>query len=287
MSTKKGLGKGFGSLLSEDFDDSILLEKKDRTQKLFISDIQPNLDQPRKHFDKDALAELASSIKQFGILQPLVVTPKDDGKYMIIAGERRYRASKLAGISEVPALVRSSEELERLEIGLVENVQRVDLSPLEQAISISKLHEQFNVSYEEIARRLGKAHTTVLNIVRLLQLPVVAKEALGRGDISEGHARAILALKDYPSEQAKLLDLIVANKLSVRMAEQYVNSVKGKTSTQKTKPVASKQDLALANKVSKYVGTKVSINRGGRGGKILVRFASDKELESIIDKIIS
>lgn len=285
MSSQKGLGKGFGSLLPSDFDESILLDKKDRTQKLFISEIMPNPEQPRKQFDENALKELSSSIKLYGILQPLVVTPHKD-KYFIIAGERRYRAAKMAGIESVPALIRSSEELDRLEIGLVENVQRVDLSPLEQALSIAKLHEQFSKSYDEIALRLGKANTTVINTVRLLQLPDDAKQALADGKISEGHARSILSLKDEPTEQIKLLKLIIQNKWSVRQAEQYASQTKkGQTPTVAKAQVSAKDNKAARDLQAK-LGSKTSIARSKRGGRIQIFFGSDKELQDIVSKII-
>jgi len=285
MANKGGLGKGFGSLLPNNFDESILLDKKDRTQKLFISDISPNLDQPRKHFDPEALKELSMSIKRHGILQPLVVTPGENGVYVIIAGERRYRAAKLAGLKEVPALVRSSEELDRLEIGLVENVQRVDLSPLEQAVSIAKLNEQFNISLDDIAKRLGKAHTTIVNSVRLLQLPDAAKQALTDGKISEGHARSILALKDSPEKQQLLLDLIIKNKWSVRKSEQYVQEAKGKTPTTIVKKTISKEDERTSEELKKKLSTKVSIQRGKKGGRLQIFFESDKQLNQITSMI--
>ncbi|HEX5744104.1 MAG TPA: ParB/RepB/Spo0J family partition protein, partial [Candidatus Saccharimonadales bacterium] len=169
---KRGLGRGFESLLPADFDDSILLTSDDRIERIPVNKLGPNPYQPRKHFDDTALQELSASIKRHGVLQPLVVTPaKQKGSYTLIAGERRWRASKLAGLKEVPAIVRSHKELEQLEVALIENVQRIDLSPLEEAVSIERLHEQFNLGYDEIAKRLGKASSTVQNTVRLLRLP--------------------------------------------------------------------------------------------------------------------
>src|SRR3990167_2010700 len=190
--TKRGLGKGFEALIPTDFDTSILTPEEERIQKLSISAIKPNPQQPRRHFDEVALNELAESIKRHGLLQPVVVTPLGkDNTYVLIAGERRLRAAGKAGQSHLPAIVRTAKELEQLEIALVENVQRVDLSPLEQAASIVRLHEQFSRGYDVIAKRLGKAQTTVVNIVRLLQLTKEAQEALQNQQITEGHARAI------------------------------------------------------------------------------------------------
>ncbi|MCA1806463.1 MAG: ParB/RepB/Spo0J family partition protein, partial [Actinobacteria bacterium] len=160
---KTGLGKGFDSLIPTNFDSSILIDKDDRVQNLLISHIQPNEQQPRKHFDANAIEELSQSIKQYGILQPLIVVPdKSQAEhYIIVAGERRWRAAKQAGLKKLPCIIREREELEQLEVSLVENVQRVDLSPIEQAISIERLHREFNMPYNAIAKRLGKASTTI------------------------------------------------------------------------------------------------------------------------------
>ncbi|MGC1177155.1 MAG: ParB/RepB/Spo0J family partition protein, partial [Candidatus Saccharimonadales bacterium] len=189
---KRGLGRGFEALISSDFDKSLLFSSDDRVEKIPVDQLRPNPHQPRKHFDQTALSELAASIKRYGVVQPLVVTPVKDGKYTLVAGERRWRASQLAGLRTVPAIVRERQELEQLELALIENVQRVDLSPLEQAVSIERLHQQFSLPYDQIAQRLGKATSTVNNTVRLLQLPEAAREALAAGKITEGHARAIL-----------------------------------------------------------------------------------------------
>ena len=185
MAQKFGLGKGFDSLLPQNFDSSLLLTDEDRILKVAPDKIYPNGDQPRTSFDETALNELAASIEQYGVLQPLVVTPRPDKSdgYQIIAGERRWRASKLAKLTAIPVIVRTSDELERLELALVENVQRVDLSPLEQAVSVERLHQQFNLGYDKIGQRLGKAASTISNIVRLLQLPPDAREALKKGEI--------------------------------------------------------------------------------------------------------
>src|SRR3989344_2599891 len=206
----KGLGNGFGSLIPADFDASLLMDADERIQNILISEIMPNPEQPRRIFENTALQELSSSIKQYGILQPLILVPISGNEYKIVAGERRWGAAQIAGLEKIPAIVRLEQELEQLEIALIENVQRVDLSPLEQAVSIERLHQQFNMTYAQIADRLGKAVTTLNNIVRLLQLPPSGREALQTGLISEGHARAILALKDLPDKQTELLESIKA-----------------------------------------------------------------------------
>jgi ParB family chromosome partitioning protein len=277
-----GLGRGFDALIPQDFDKSILLDEQERVQKIAVGDLRPNDQQPRQHFDDEALQQLASSIKQYGVLQPLVVSIADDGSYAIIAGERRWRASQLAGLKTVPAIVRTSKELERLEIALVENVQRVDLSPLEQAASIERLHELFAMKYEDIAERLGKATSTITNIVRLLQLPNEAKKSLHKHEISEGHARAVLALKDWPEKQMELLKAIVAHGWSVRQAERYVVSVReGFRDTQATK-VRMQTQTPETKRLSKKIGAPVQIRRTAKGGKLEITFKSDEELTKII-----
>ncbi|HSX35293.1 MAG TPA: ParB/RepB/Spo0J family partition protein [Candidatus Saccharimonadales bacterium] len=282
---KTGLGRGFDSLIPKSVDAVALFDDQDRVQKIAVGDIVPNAGQPRTTFDDDALAGLAESIQQHGILQPLVVTPHGAGKYQIVAGERRWRAAQLAGLPKVPALVRTTKELERLELAIVENVQRVDLSPLETAVSIERLHQQFSMTYDAIAKRLGKASSTINNVVRLLQLPEAAREALQTKNITEGHARAILALKNSPEHQALLLANIVRQGWSVRQAEQFVTSVKEgfkeKTATKErmnTETPATKQ-------LSKRIGSPVRIRRTAKGGKLEIVFKSDDELERILSSL--
>jgi ParB family chromosome partitioning protein len=289
MATKaspKGLGKGFDALIPQDLDASLLTEKGERVQQLPVEKVQPNPDQPRKHFDENALEELAASITNYGIVQPLVVTKNDSG-YVIIAGERRWRAAQKAGLKHVPAIVRSTEELEQLEIAIVENVQRVDLSPLEQALSIERLHDQFSFNYGDIAKRLGKATTTVNNIVRLLQLPDAAKQALKDQQISEGHARAILALKDMPEKQAELLSSIEKYGWSVRQAEQFVVSTKqGAKSTQAVRSKMA-QSTPQTRKLSEYIHAPVTIKRTAKGGRLEIHFVDDQELAKLIDQLLA
>lgn len=280
---KRGLGRGFEALISNDFDKSLLLTPEDRVEKIPIDKLQASPYQPRRHFDDIALEELSASIKRHGVVQPLVVTPAKDGIYTLIAGERRWRAATLAGLTTVPAIIRSSEELEQLEIALIENVQRVDLSPLEQAISIERLHEQFSLSYDAIAKRLGKANSTVNNTVRLLRLPEAARDALAAGKISEGHARSILALKGDSERQAYLLKTIVEQGWSVRQAERFVLSVKAGAKDSKQAHERVQTETPATKKLSKKLGTPVNIRRTARGGKLEIGFKSDDELERIIE----
>lgn len=279
---KKGLGRGFEALLPSDFNKDSLLIAEDRIQNISVTSLAPSPYQPRKHFDEAALKELASSIKRHGVVQPLVATTQKNGTYTLVAGERRWRASQIAGLKTVPVIVRERKEIEQLEVALIENVQRVDLGALEQAESIQRLHEQFSLSFEEIAKRLGKATSTVNNHVRLLQLPKAAQAALNQGDISEGHARAILALKNDKPNQATLLEHIIKEGWSVRQAERYVTSIKqGAKETQQAK--ARVQTETPATKaLSKRLSTPVSIRRTAKGGKLEIAFKSDDELERIL-----
>lgn len=287
QTAKKGLGRGFESLISSDFDSSLLLTPEDTIENIPIGKLAPNPHQPRRHFDETALNELAASIKQHGIIQPLVVTPAKGGTYSLIAGERRWRGAEIAGLKTVPALVRDKKELEQLEIALIENVQRVDLSPLEQAISIERLHEQFSIGYDEIAKRLGKATSTVHNSVRLLKLPAAARDALVARQISEGHARAILALKGDDERQAYLLKTIVEQGWSVRQAERFVLSVKQGVKQVKQAHARTLTESPATKALSKNLGTPVSIRRTAKGGKLEISFTSDEELEQIIKRISS
>jgi len=280
-----GLGRGFDALLPQDFDKDLVFEDKDRIEQIAVEKLIPNPDQPRQHFDQQALEQLADSIKLYGIIQPLVATPGNEGEYDIVAGERRWRAAQLAGIKKVPVVVRTSQELERLEIAIVENVQRVDLSPLEQAVSIERLRQQFNMTYDEIAGRLGKAVSTVNNIVRLLQLPELARNALHEKKITEGHARAILSLKTHADKQNELLDSIIKNDWSVRQAERFVSSVKEGFKDTKATKERMQTETPATKKLSSYVGAPVHIRRTAKGGKLEIVFKSDDELEKILGSL--
>jgi len=281
----KGLGRGFDALLPENFDNSILVNDDERVQKVLIQDIKPNKAQPRQSFDTQALNELAESIKRHGILQPLIITASgENGTYMIIAGERRWRAAQIAKLERVPAIIRTAKELEQLEIALIENVQRVDLSPLEQAASIQRLRDQFTMDYEIIAKRLGKAVSTITNIARLLQLPPQAKQALQKKHITEGHARQIIALKELKN-QLELLGLITKHKWNVRQAERYVTAHKSGVKDVKTVTERVQDTNPETKSLSKVLKTPVNIKRMAHGGRLEITFTSDKDLQRIIKRI--
>ena len=276
----KNLGRGFESLLPTDFDAGSVMTKEERIRLISVSEIEPDSEQPRKHFDKEKIEELADSIRVHGVLQPLIVTAGEHNMYSIVAGERRWRAAKVAGLKQVPCIVRSHQTIEKLEIALIENVQRVDLSPVEQALSIERLHEQFSMKYAEIAKKLGKAPTTINNIVRLLQLPKAALAALNEQKISEGHARAILSLKDFPAKQDALLDAILSKRLSVRQAEQFAIAAKD---VRTTKEPAKRliENTPETKRLEERLRAPVRLMRTAKGGRLEIRFSSEDQLEKL------
>lgn len=284
----RGLGRGFDTLIPKNLDTVSLLNQGERIQNLLITDIQPDKNQPRTQFDTETITELAASITRYGIIQPLVVTPLEHNKYEIVAGERRWRAAKKAGLERVPVIIRSAKTQEKLEIALIENVQRVDLSPLEQAISIEKLHQEFNITYVDVAARLGKAPTTINNIVRLLNLPKSAREALQTGRITEGHARAILAIKDRPKKQEELLRLIISKHWTVRQAEQFVVALKKSglmavTDSEVQTRMATK--TPATEHLAKRLNTQITLKRTAKGGRIEINFKDDNHLERLLKQL--
>ncbi len=284
MSMKKtGLGRGFDSLIPQNFDDSLLVDEKDRIKRIAVTAIHPDPKQPRQHFDEQGIKELASSLKQHGVLQPLVVTPDGKDQYQIVAGERRWRAAQIAKLTHVPVIVRTLKELERLEIALIENVQRVDLSPMEQAVSVERLHQQFNMTYDQISKRLGKSVSALNNTVRLLQLPPASQLALTQKRISEGHARAILALKDSPEHQEQLLEAIEKRGWSVREAERFVTSIKTGAQDKKAAHARVSTETPETKALSKRLSTPVHVRRTAKGGRLEIAFTSDEELAQLIE----
>ena len=274
-----------GALFSEDLDRTILQEDNERVQKILISDIVPNPDQPRRVFDEQALEELSDSIKQHGVVQPIIVI-RHNNQYRIVAGERRWRAAQAAKLTHLPAIVRSMQQLEEIELSLIENIQRVDLSPLEQAMSVYKLQQQFNLGLDEIAKKLGKASSTISNLTRLLQLPADAMEALREGKISEGHARAILSLKGMEDKQMELLRSIQNNGWTVRQAEQFATAAK-KGADAKGAKQRTASETHLTKQIGTKLGTKVQIKHTAKGGQLIIRFDSDEHLADITQTIES
>ena len=284
---KSALGRGMETLLPKDFDKTILSSENERINKVEIELIQPDKNQPRKDFNEDSLKDLSESIRVHGILQPLIVTrPSDEGIYTIIAGERRWRASKLANLKSLPVIVRNEEDRNKLEIALIENIQRVDLSPLEQAKSVYELHKNFNVTYDEIGKRLGKSGKTIANNARLLQLPQAAMDALNRNDITEGHARSLLSLSGIPDRQKELLESIIKGGWSVRQAERWVVALKKIGLDSKTAHERVKTENLLTKKLGTIIKAPVSLKRTAKGGRLEISFKDEDDLKRIIDKLI-
>lgn len=281
---QKGLGRGLDALFSG-ADLSRIGIPKEEISQLAIAQIAPNVDQPRRYFDETSLKELAVSIKEFGVLQPIVVTKTEQNKYSIIAGERRWRASQIAGLSTIPCIIRSVSDQLKLELALIENVQREDLSPLEQAASVQRLHDQFSMSYESISKKLGKAYSTIANLVRLLGLPENIQLALKESKISEGHARTLLGLQADKNNQQALFNLILTKHLSVRQAEQYVVASREKKPTKAKSLSRIERETAETKELTKHLGVKVEVAYMAKGGKITLRFTSDDEFRALVDKL--
>lgn len=282
MNQRPGLGRGLEALIPGGYqqkpDDSLL--------QIAIEDILPNPRQPRREFGEQDLVDLASSITEHGILQPLVVSPaSSDNKYTLIAGERRLRAAGLAGLEKVPAIVRKVEDQQRLELALIENIQRTDLSPLDTAEAYAIFSNEFNLSHEEIANKVGKSRVSVTNTLRLLNLPDVVKEALRAGKISEGHARALLALASEPAQSAALAT-IVQRELTVRQTEELVKRLSGEKGVVVPKPAAVPELTDLENRLISRLGTKVALHPGKRGGTITIHYYSDEELNTLINQLL-
>lgn len=282
---KRGLGRGFDTLiptqLDEAFDPTAQQDEKvSQLRHISISSIKADADQPRRQFDEAALRELAASIQEHGVLQPIVVISKGS-EYEIVAGERRWRAAQIAGLDKIPALVRTLTNQHRLEIALIENLQREDLNPLETATAYYKLQQQFNLTLEEIGTRVGgKAVSTISNILRLLGLPKEAKEALVAGTISEGHARQILAIKE-PDVQLELLSHIIKGEWSVRKAEQFVVGYK-EGAKNKEKAVEKVQTETTETKaLAKRLGADVSVKNMAKGGRLVIRFKNQEDFDRI------
>lgn len=273
---KTGLGRGLGALIPR--AESGLLEVE-------VARIAPNPQQPRLVIDEAGLAELAESIRTHGVLQPLIVSRAEAG-YVLIAGERRWRAAQLAGLQTVPVLVKEATSRQRLELALVENLQRQDLNPLEAAGAYRQLIEEHGLTQEEVAARVGLDRSTVANALRLLRLPPEARDALARGAISEGHARAVLACREA-SAQLVVLRACLEQGLSVRQAEELARRLNGAEPARPPAPArALDPDLAaLEERFRQALGTRVQLQRGRKGGRLVIHFFSDEELEGLVQAI--
>lgn len=282
MPKMTGLGKGLDALFGPTPEEE-KVKDDDVLKNLKITEVEPNREQPRKNFNQEALEELAESIKEYGLIQPIVVTEKD-GYYCIIAGERRWRACKLAGLEEIPAIVRENDERKNKEIALIENIQREDLNPFEKALGIKNLMESYNLTQEEVAKKLGKGRSTIANSIRVLNLEPRVLELAKQGKISEAHCKLLLAITDPEKQYLTAIDIIERG-TTTRELEQ--------TNKEINKKQISKEELKKINILYKdientfqgFFGTKVKMAPGKKRGKIIIEYASNDDLERILNII--
>ncbi len=280
MGRRRGLGKGLEALIPTTDQPA------GGMSQVPVSAISPNPMQPRTTLDPEALAELAASIAEHGLLQPLIVTQQGPERYQLIAGERRWQAARLAGLATVPAIVKEATGQQVLELALVENIQRADLNPLEEAAAFQQLVDEFGLTQEQVAERVGKSRVAVTNTLRLLRLPAEVQQALADGTIREGHARALLALST-PEAQVAALKTVVSKDLTVRQTEELVRRLLAEAPAKKAKSPAPPEIQALEEDFRATLGTKVNLykNRQGRG-RVVIHFYSEEELRAIYDVIV-
>ena len=291
MAVKKGLGKGLDSLITDKVSKPVKPKSEHAADAVMIDikKVEPNREQPRKKFDEDALIELSESIKQFGVLQPLLCQERDD-YYEIIAGERRWRAAKIAGIKEVPVIIKKLSEQEIMEISLIENLQREDLNPIEEALAYKRLIDEFKLKQDEVAERVSKSRTAVTNAMRLLKLNEKVQQMVIDEMLTTGHARALLGIDDQDIQYV-LAQQIFDQKLSVRDTEKLVKSMQNEKKCKKKEPEKIDSKLLaiysdLEEQMKKIMGTKVLINsKNSNSGKIEIEYYSQDELDRIIDLI--
>lgn len=279
MPKKTGLGKGLDALFGP-VPEEEKQKENDVLKNLKITEVEPNRNQPRKNFNQEALEELAESIKEYGLIQPIIVTEKD-GYYSIIAGERRWRACKLAGLEEIPVIVREDDEKKNNEIALIENIQREDLNPFEKALGIKNLMNTYDLTQEEVAKKLGKSRSAIANTIRILNLEPRVLEFAKQGKLTEGHCKALLAITDPEKQYMMAVDMIERG-TTVREIEQRNKKINQKQ--------ISKEDLKRANILYRdientfqgFFGTKVKLDPGKKKGKIIIEYASNDDLERIL-----
>lgn len=278
MAKMTGLGKGLDALFGPAPEEEQAKEE-DVLKNLKITEVEPNRDQPRKNFDQEALEELAESIKEYGLIQPIVVTKKE-GYYSIIAGERRWRASKIAGLQEIPAIIREDNEKINSEISLIENMQREDLNPYEKALGVRTLIDNYGLTQEEVAKKLGKGRSTIANIVRVLNLESRVLEMAKEGKLTEGHCKALLAITD-PEKQYKTAIQMLERGATVRQVEK-------KARIKETKEELDRNHIlykSIEDNFQSFFGSKVRLDAGKRRGKIIIEYTSNDDLERILGLI--
>jgi len=285
-SSKRGLGKGLSALLP---DYEAEAREESTIKNIPLDEIQPNPYQPRKDFDQEKLKELADSIREHGVVQPVILAPGNDGKYIIIAGERRWRAARMAGFESVPALIKETDEKTLLQIALIENLQRDDLNPIEEANAYKKLIDDFQLTQEELAKRLGKNRTTIANTLRLLNLPPKVKSAILEGKITEGQARPLLGEKDEKIQQ-KIADEVIRQRLTARQVEKMVSKKEKEKSAEKEE----ENEIQAANELFTHevkeelqarLGTKVKIQKKKNRGFIEIEFYGEEDLDRVASLI--
>lgn len=271
MPKKTGLGKGLDALFGPAPEEEQLKET-DVLKNLKITEVEPNRNQPRKNFNQEALEELAESIKEYGLIQPIIVTEKD-GYYCIIAGERRWRACKLAGLEEIPAIVREDDDKKNNEIALIENIQREDLNPYEKALGIKNLIDAYGLTQEEVSKKLGKSRSTIANTVRILNLDPRVIEFAKQGKLTEGHCRGLLAITDPEKQYMTAVDMIERGS-TVREIEQRNKKINQKEVSKEELKRVSILYKDIENTFQGFFGTKVKLNPGKKKGKIVIEYAS-------------
>mgnify|MGYP001186853839 FL=1 len=278
VNKRNTLGRGLGSLLnvSENKDENKFFDEID------INDITINKDQPREYFNEEKLSELSLSIKKHGIIQPVTVRKINDNKYQLISGERRYRASKLSGLTKIPAFIRNNNDDNLLEIALIENIQRENLNSLEIAISYKKLIDELKIKQEELGERVGKNRTTINNYLRLLKLPPSIQKGIKESKIQMGHARSLIAI-EKSDVQLKIYHLILKNKLSVRKTEELVRNLNTKKLGNLKKNIKNNEIIKLESKLSSFFGTKITTKGDEKSGKIIVPYKSTNDLNRILE----
>ena len=281
MAVKKtGLGKGLDALFSTPIIEETVNNQEELVKKLKINEIEPNKEQARKLFDEEAIEDLASSIKEYGVIQPIIVSKKDN-YYEIIAGERRWRASKKAGLSEIPAIVRDDNDQRNKEISLIENIQREDLNPTEKARGIKQLMDEYNLTQQKVAEKLGKSRSSIANTVRILNLDERVINLALEGKLTEGHCKSLMAIDDS-ERQYKMAQYIIESGDSVREAEKKMK-VRKKVSKKNDKYIPIYRDIE--NTFQGFFGTKVKLDAGERKGKIIIQYSSNDDLERILGLI--
>ena len=279
---KAKLGRGLGSL----FDEPVIAENTDTVETLRITLVEPNKNQPRHSFDNDKIEELAESIKEHGVIQPIIVVRNDD-RYKIVAGERRWRAAKKAGLKEIPAVIRNYSEFEIAQIALIENLQRENLNPIEEALGYQTLMNKFSMTQEDVSDKIGKSRSAIANAVRLLSLDEPIRQKLISGEISSGHARALLSIES-PKVRLVLLESIIEKGLNVRQTEALAKQLQ-KAKPKKNKPVIDEQVKAqlaiLEDRLSTKLGTKVTLHHDNKKGKIEIEYYGNRDLYRIISII--